>query len=131
MTRPPEADTDVFAALRRVLWNFEQKGDEPIKCSDVADILRQSLGVFAREETDPINRNVVKNMGSRPMATRLAEALKRMSPERSRALALQCLEDAERAFSEPGFVSRADPRVYRSKNWHPPLPAEDGEAGDS
>jgi hypothetical protein len=64
MTRPSLDDTDVFVLLRNVLWNFEQKGDEPIKCSDVADILRQNLGVFASEETDPINRRAAYHMGN-------------------------------------------------------------------
>lgn len=28
------------------------------------------------------------------------------------ALAIKCVEEAEKAFSEPGFVSRADPKAY-------------------
>ena len=30
----------------------------------------------------------------------------------SMALAKKCLEEAEAAFNEPGFISRADPRAY-------------------
>lgn len=47
----------------------------------------------------------------------------------STALAIKCLKEAEDAFNEPGFISRADPRAY--SDYKEPIKAglKDIEAG--
>lgn len=40
------------------------------------------------------------------------KAAKEAQDAHSMALAKKCLDEAEAAFNEPGFISRADPRAY-------------------
>jgi len=45
--------------------------------------------------------------------THYLKQAKEEQDEDSYELAGKCMDEAEKAFSEPGFISRADPRAYR------------------